>query len=115
KIWLGTLNGIFVKQADGSVHQIQRPAELKNARITDVREDQQGRLLIATHQEGMVVLQTDRWRIVRRSSGDKRYALVDNHCEQILPLRNHIWLQSSRSLNRIRFVPGSVDIEENIP
>ena len=114
KIWLGTLKGIFVKQADGSVHQIQRPAELKNARITDVREDQQGRMLIATHQEGLVVMQTDRWRVVRRSSGDKRYALVDNHCEQILPLRNHIWLQSSRSLNRIRFVPGSVDIEENI-
>lgn len=114
KIWLGTLKGIFVKNPDGSVHQIQRPAELKNARITDVREDQQGRMLIATHQEGLIAMQTGRWRIVRRSSGDKRYALVDNHCEQILPLRNHIWLQSSRSLNRIRFVPGSVDIEENI-
>ncbi len=114
KIWLGTLKGIFVKGTDGRVNQIQQPAELKNARITDIREDQQGRMLIATHQEGLVVMQTDRWRIVRRSSGDKRYALVDNHCEQILPLRNHVWLQSPRSLNRIRFVPGSVDIEENI-
>jgi signal transduction histidine kinase len=114
KVWLGTLKGIFVKHPDGSVHQVQRPAELKNARITDVREDQQGRMLIATHQEGLVVMHTDRWRIVRRSAGDKRYALNENHCEQILPLRNHIWLQGSRSLNRIRFVPGGVDIEENI-
>lgn len=112
--WLGTLKGIYVKNTAGNVLQVERPSELKNARITDVREDQQGRMLIATHQEGLVVLQTDRWRIVRRSSGDKRYALTDNHCEQILPLRNHIWLQSSRSLNRIRFVPGSVDIEENL-
>jgi signal transduction histidine kinase len=114
KIWLGTLKGVFVKHLDGSVHQVQRPAELKNARITDVREDRQGRILIATHQEGLVVMQTDRWRIVRRSAGDKRYALNENHCEQILPLRNQIWLRSSRSLNRIRFVPGGVDIEENI-
>lgn len=113
--WLGTLKGVFVKnKATGTVQQLHRPAELKNARITDVREDQQGRMLIATHQEGLVVLQTERWRIVRRSAGDKRYALTDNHCEQILPLRNHVWLQSSRSLNRLRFVPGSVDIEENI-
>lgn len=113
--WLGTLKGVYVKHPDGKVVNIQRPAELRNARITDVREDQQGRMLIATHQEGLVVLQTDRWRIARRSSGDKRYALSDNHCEQILPLRNYVWIQGSRTLNRIRFVPGSVDIEENIP
>jgi ligand-binding sensor domain-containing protein/two-component sensor histidine kinase len=113
-IWLGTLKGLFARKTDGEVVQITHPPELREARVTDIREDEQGRLLVATHQFGLVVLQTGNYRILNRGSNDKRYLLSENHCQRILSTRNYLWLMTDRTVNRIRFVSGTLDVEENL-
>jgi len=98
-IFIGTLNGLYRMEPDGSSKFLgEKIPELKS-RITSIAEDKNGTLWIATYGNGVIGYRNH--RLVAHIIAEKGKGLTSNICKTLFQKGEYLWVGTDKGLNKI--------------
>jgi ligand-binding sensor domain-containing protein len=96
-IYIGTLNGLYCRYPDKSMHFLGEKIPALNARITAVQKDAAGVLWVGTYGDGLIGYKNG--RIVAMINQDR--GLSSNICRTFYLSGNNLWVGTDKGLNKI--------------
>ena len=102
-IYIGTLNGLYQLLPGKKLVNLGEKIKLLQGRITDVKEDANGVVWVATAGDGLVGYQPNEpLRVFSRHNG-----LSSNICRTLFYEHGHLWVGTDKGVNRISVLnPG---------
>ena len=98
-IFIGTLNGLYRMEPDGSSKFLgDKIPELKS-RITSIAEDKNGTLWIATYGNGVIGYRDQ--RLIAHIIAQEGKGLTSNICKTLFLKGEYLWVGTDKGLNKI--------------
>ncbi|HWB65197.1 MAG TPA: histidine kinase [Chitinophagales bacterium] len=99
KIWLGSLNGLYVREPDGEVHLFKTTGIISKSRINDLFCDVYGNIWVATNQHGIFVITGDSIINITMAGG-----LPGNLCSRLYSnTPGVVWVCTNLNISQITY------------
>ncbi len=111
-VWVGTMQGL-IKIAHGRQEQVQAHTLLHESRISDITGDNRGRLFVATHNNGLFVLQGSEILHFTNRNWDPLTSLPDRQLIGLLSDGSKLWVLGAAGLSVIAFGEHGIRPQEH--